>query len=226
MTDYTPTTDFSDKDTLPAGDSEKAILGADFDVEFTAIQVAVQTKYDSTNLASNAEAVAGTSSSVLMAPSRVQSWYDAAVQRKYKTALTSRNSTTTVSADPHLTGFSVEAGVYYQIEGFLVIDSASAVPDFDFYFSSNQTLQIDNLVANYADEAGSSTEGVATNSITSTELTIPITATDAEHVILKGVFLGHASNDATVSFQWAQNTSNATDVTLNAGSWVTLTKLG
>ena len=70
MSDYTITTDFSVKDALAVDDPEKLILGSDLDVEFDAIQVAIATKYDSTDIATQAQAEAGTSNEVLMTPLR------------------------------------------------------------------------------------------------------------------------------------------------------------
>lgn len=49
MSDYTKTTNFTAKDSLPSGDSGKVIRGSEFDTEFTAISTAVATK---ANLAS------------------------------------------------------------------------------------------------------------------------------------------------------------------------------
>jgi len=46
MSNYTPTTDFSAKDSLLTGDPSKLIVGAEFDTEFDAINVAVATKVD------------------------------------------------------------------------------------------------------------------------------------------------------------------------------------
>ena len=46
MTDYTKTTNFTAKDSLPSGDSGKVIRGSEFDTEFTAISTAVATKAD------------------------------------------------------------------------------------------------------------------------------------------------------------------------------------
>ena len=48
MSNYTQTTDFSAKDNLASGDSEKKILGADVDAEFTAISTAITSKGDAT----------------------------------------------------------------------------------------------------------------------------------------------------------------------------------
>jgi hypothetical protein len=53
MSNYTITTDFSTKDGLSPGDTEKVIRGADFDTEFENIRTAVNSKADSgTTLAS------------------------------------------------------------------------------------------------------------------------------------------------------------------------------
>lgn len=72
MTDYTVNTDFSAKDALPVDDPEKLILGADLDAEFDEIATAIASKYDSGNIATQVQAEAGTSNTVLMTPLRVQ----------------------------------------------------------------------------------------------------------------------------------------------------------
>ena len=46
MSNYTKTTNFTAKDSLPSGDSGKIIRGTEFDNEFTAISTAVATKAD------------------------------------------------------------------------------------------------------------------------------------------------------------------------------------
>ncbi len=76
MSDYSITTDFSVKDALDAGESEKLIIGSDFDTEFEAIKTAVNTKYDSGDLASQAQAEAESSNTVLMTPLRLANWGD------------------------------------------------------------------------------------------------------------------------------------------------------
>jgi len=77
MADYTQITDFSAKDALSTGDPEKLILGADFDGEFTALATAISSKYDSTDIASQAEAEAETVNTKLITPLRVAQWADA-----------------------------------------------------------------------------------------------------------------------------------------------------
>ena len=46
MSNYSKTTNFTAKDSLPSGDSGKIIRGTEFDTEFTAISTAIATKAD------------------------------------------------------------------------------------------------------------------------------------------------------------------------------------
>jgi len=46
MTNYVKSTNFTVKDSLPTGDTNKVIRGSEFDTEFDAIQTAVETKAD------------------------------------------------------------------------------------------------------------------------------------------------------------------------------------
>lgn len=47
MSNYTKTTNFGAKDTLPSGDSQKIVRGTEFDTEFNAISTAIATKLES-----------------------------------------------------------------------------------------------------------------------------------------------------------------------------------
>jgi len=49
MSNYTKTTNFTAKDTLPTGNPAKIIKGADFDIEFDALVTAVASKADTAN---------------------------------------------------------------------------------------------------------------------------------------------------------------------------------
>lgn len=71
MADYTKTTNFTAKDALTTGDPLKVIKGSYFDTEFDNIATAIATKYDSDDLASQAQAEALSSNVVLMTPLRV-----------------------------------------------------------------------------------------------------------------------------------------------------------
>ena len=46
MANYTKTTDFAAKDTLPGGDTNKVVRGSEFETEFDAISTAIATKSD------------------------------------------------------------------------------------------------------------------------------------------------------------------------------------
>lgn len=50
MSDFTPAVSWSGKDALSDGDSNKIISGGDFNTEFSGVQTAVNSKYDSTDL--------------------------------------------------------------------------------------------------------------------------------------------------------------------------------
>jgi hypothetical protein len=72
MSDYSQVTSFGPKDALITGDPNKVIRGTEFDSEFSAISTAIATKYDSADIASNAQADAGSSDTVLMTPAKVK----------------------------------------------------------------------------------------------------------------------------------------------------------
>ena len=76
MANYVKATDFTAKDALSSGDSAKLIKGSLFDTEFDEIAARSAEKYDSDDLASQAEAQAESSNIVLMTPLRVANWAD------------------------------------------------------------------------------------------------------------------------------------------------------
>jgi hypothetical protein len=76
MSDYTKTTNFTDKDSRTTGDPLKVIKGSYFDQEFDDIATAVATKYDSGDLASQEQAELEASNVTLMTPLRVANWAD------------------------------------------------------------------------------------------------------------------------------------------------------
>lgn len=49
MSNYVKSTNFTAKDTLPTGNANKVVRGAELDTEYTAIAVAVSTKADTTS---------------------------------------------------------------------------------------------------------------------------------------------------------------------------------
>ena len=76
MSDYTLQATWSTKDALSTGTALKAISATELGNEFSAIATAIQSKYDTTNIASQGEAELETSNTVLMTPARVADWAD------------------------------------------------------------------------------------------------------------------------------------------------------
>jgi hypothetical protein len=90
MSDYTQATSFGPKDSLTTGDPNKKIRGTQLDTELSAISSAIQSKYDSSDIASDTEAAALASDTKLITPD------------KLKHAL--ENGTFTLSADASVEG--------------------------------------------------------------------------------------------------------------------------
>lgn len=133
---------------------------------------------------------------------------------KYKTASTSRSSTTTVSNDPHLAGWTIEAGAEYIVEGWLLV--AEFGGDFDGLFQFDNAPQDASFTANIG-ETVSGPADVTWNQ----EFTIGGTYGS----LVAGYLKGHATLSATMDFQWAQNVSNASGTELQQGSWLRVTKV-
>lgn len=74
MTDYTKTQSYTPKDALTSGDAEKLILGSDWDAELDLIVTAIASKYDSSDIATQAQAEAGVNNTTLMTPLRVSQY--------------------------------------------------------------------------------------------------------------------------------------------------------
>jgi hypothetical protein len=72
MSDYNPIRDLAPKDLLETGDPDKLILGAELQEEHDAIAVAVATKFDATDIATEPQAVAMDSNEVLITPLRLR----------------------------------------------------------------------------------------------------------------------------------------------------------
>jgi hypothetical protein len=80
MSDYARQNDgathWTDRDGRTTGDADKAVVGAHFDTEFNAILTAVNSKYDSTDIASQAQAEGETLNTKVMTPLAVSYWAD------------------------------------------------------------------------------------------------------------------------------------------------------
>ena len=76
MSDYTLQATWSTKDALSTGTALKAISATELGTEFSAIETAIATKYDTNDIASQAQAEAEASNAVIMTPLRVANWAD------------------------------------------------------------------------------------------------------------------------------------------------------
>jgi hypothetical protein len=74
---YTQINDYSVKDGLTSGNSEKIILGADIDAELSGIATAYDSKLDAGSIASQIEAEGGTDPESVMTPLNTSQWANA-----------------------------------------------------------------------------------------------------------------------------------------------------
>lgn len=81
MTDFVQTTLFGPKDSLPSGDPEKVILGADFDVEFGNIATSIATKADDADLTATNDSITALEGTQIIAGAGLSGGGDLAADR-------------------------------------------------------------------------------------------------------------------------------------------------
>ncbi len=112
MSDYSKTTNFTAKDSLPSGNAGKIIKGSEFDTEFDAIETAIATKQDIANVVT--------------------------IARAHKTASESKTTDTTLANDGALVLSGLAAGQYI-IEAQISLSVGAGGLRYDFVFSGTQT---------------------------------------------------------------------------------------
>lgn len=133
----------------------------------------------------------------------------------YKSADTSRSSTTTVTADPDLT-FAAVPGKAYTFDMNLLV-SGNTAGDFDFDFTLPISCTMEMMVVN---DPATPTIAFHDNS---GETTLQITATTQAY---NGSGTLNCPGGAGVfSLDWAQNVSNGTATVLESGSWLRVTEI-
>ncbi len=138
----------------------------------------------------------------------------------HKATATTRNSTTTLTADPDL-ATTLDASSFYTIRGHVLFE-AHATPDIAYTFTEpDGTYQ---MVLYKADEIAS-TVGVEAIFETFAGNSVAMNGIGTTHWVsfLGGIQTG--GTGGTFSFDWTQNTSSAEDTTVMAGSWMFLKKL-
>lgn len=138
-----------------------------------------------------------------------------------KVSDTSRNTTTTLADDDELTGMSLAAGTYI-LDANLIPSSASATPDFKYRFSLTSGAVSFSQRIDWRGDNSPAFLGVAVVAYNS-EGTLQLAAGVDVGLLIKGVITFSA--DSVIDFQWAQNVSDGTDVTLRGGSYVKFTKV-
>ncbi|MFJ8685052.1 hypothetical protein [Micromonospora wenchangensis] len=139
----------------------------------------------------------------------------------YKTADTSRSSTTTLTADPDL-AVAVAAGAVYLMSAYIP-HTYNAAGDFKFGWSGPAGASMPNWQADWRTTDGTEVSGAFTD-ITST---VPITSASGslnQPVWCHGLLIVGATA-GTFAFTWAQNTSNAAASIVRAGAVLRLERV-
>jgi len=142
-----------------------------------------------------------------------------------KTSDQTKNSDTAL-ADDNTLAVALTAGKKYMITGVIAV-YAHATPDFKYAWSFTGTANAEAGVT-YAHIGRALAAGAATTTypIGNGYLTTPITrsiagSSTAEHRLgVQIEVMIDVSGDGTFSLQWAQNTSDANNTTVKAGSWL------
>lgn len=142
-----------------------------------------------------------------------------------KTADTSKASTTTVTADTHLS-VSVVANARYIIEGALFYTSTSVTPDFLMLVSGPASSSGYWTLA--APSAGSTSDPDAVRTIATAIGSGRSYGVSTASQVFGGNLYGMletAGTAGTCAIEWAQFTSDATSTTLKEHSWIRLTRV-
>ena len=132
----------------------------------------------------------------------------------HKTADETVNNSTTLQNDDHIS-IAVEANAFYALEAVFFLISGTT-PDFKFLFVGPAGVAIDGLVHFVTTTfVAGFTEAAA----------VPILTTGANEVAFLTGLVDTAGTAGALTLQWAQNTANASDTKLLAGTWVRLTKV-
>jgi len=223
MSDYAKITNFTAKDALSTGDPAKAVKGVELDAELAAISVAVGTKFDSADLASQADAEAGTDNAKLMTPLRVaQALASFSAQALYKTAAETVNNSSTLQNDDHLASFAIAASGVYRVSGVLHF-AVKAASDLKLCLTLGSapttiTVQIVGIEAS----TGTMVRGVQSTNGSAVAIT---TGSDQIMLVVVEGIIVNDTDATTMTLQWAQNSAQSENLTLAAGSYLVVDKV-
>lgn len=140
-----------------------------------------------------------------------------------KAATTTRNSTTTLADDPDLLFTGIAAG-RYALFGFLNVISG-ATPDFKLAWRCDNVGADTSFVQTMGVDATTGTiGGCFLNAFAASPGSSAFVMSGNQYGIwISGIVIPTAS--AAIALMWAQNTSDAGNTSVRAGSWLGLTLL-
>ena len=146
----------------------------------------------------------------------------------YKSSTTSRTSTTTLAADPHLT-FSMAANSIYAVEMSALLSTASATPGIKWRYTI--TGAASQAAAIFTEHNGTLGNAPLAMTISNrletgdTGTTNTMTGTIWGHIRFRGQIQTNASSASTFNFEWAQNSSSVDASNVWVGSWMRYARL-
>lgn len=137
---------------------------------------------------------------------------------KAKGADTSRSSTVILTTDPQLTDFTLAANNDYTIDGRLEVESTSSTPDLAFQFDVTSGTLIDSRIFVHGIDDPLASADIVSGALDTT-LVMPLTANETKVVMISG-YVRAGNGPVEIDFDWAQNVSDAANVTIKEGSFI------
>lgn len=147
-----------------------------------------------------------------------------AARGAHKAAGTSRNNTTVLSADPDLR-VALEPNRAYAITLMLIFDDGSVLgaADLKYDFNGPAGAALFASQMSFADTATTVRSGNVTTAMNQAKVVNVLTEV-AHGLLLSGVIVVGAT-PGVLEFRWAQNVSDAGNLTIQAGSFLLATPL-
>lgn len=142
---------------------------------------------------------------------------------RMKSLIETRQSTTTLTDDSELI-VRVEANSVYILRGEIFFDTG-ATPDFKFAVQG-PTSPDEVLVHGRTTAVGAATESVIVDTAFGTSHSVTGTSGTTGGYVALSIAVNTGSNAGVVKIQWAQNTSDATDTSVLAGSYLEWMRVG
>lgn len=142
-----------------------------------------------------------------------------------KTADTTRASTVTVTADPHMT-LSVLANATYTVDGYIVFQAANTTGDMSIQMTVPASTS--GTWGTYAASTSATAEPATMRPLAqdfSTIRTYGANISSADQMMILGGLVRTAGTAGTVAIAWAQATSDAGGLTFRTDSYIKLTRV-